>query len=396
MSSGKLLDDLSITIRETAGDCELYKKQCNKVEYDFDKTIKESNLGEIPYIPWSYFKQSNNIFKELLRGNSFDKLDYWMESSSTCGDPSIVGRLDSDTEVLKANYKDVFNSFSKKDTVNNLILFAPGMSIINKIRHNFYGKNAYLLYKSIVDIWDGKNVNFLLQFFPGKTIWKMITTFKARAVIGINGKMLKSELNRVEKKNIPTIMANSPLWMHKVLNDYYQKEKRTFDLSENFYIITGGGGWDGTKGRVKLGHSVNKGEFIERICDMFNITPDKFCDNFAATESPLACGGHWSKKHNDFILHVDHNKGCIVLRDMETLESIKTTDKPGILELITPYGVDSYSGVAVLLDDVVQVENWERCPECGREGAIFRVLGRLTPSIGKGCSSLFSLDSYKL
>lgn len=396
MSSRKILDDLSTIIRGTAKDCEIYKKQCKEVEYDFDATIKESNLGEIPYIPWSYFKQSNNLFKELLRGDSFEQLNYWMESSSTCGDPSIVGRLESDTNVLKANYNEVFNSYSKKDEVNNLILFAPGMAIINKIRHKFYGKNAYLLYKSIVDIWEGKKVNLLLQFFLGKTIRKMITTFKARAVIGINGKLLKSELNRIEKKNTPTIMANSPLWMHKVLNDYYQKEKRTFDLSENFYIITGGGGWDGTKGRIKLGYSVEKGEFIERMCDMFNITTDKFCDNFAATESPLACGGHWSKQHNDFVLHVNPYKGRIVVRDIETLEPIKTPGKPGILELITPYGVDSYAGFAVLLDDVVQVENWERCPECGREGAIFRVIGRLTPSIGKGCSSLFSLDSFKL
>ncbi|MFX1591340.1 MAG: hypothetical protein ACFFCL_01485 [Promethearchaeota archaeon] len=396
MSSKNFYEDLSICIEKTANECKLYKDLCNQGDYDFDQILKESNLGEIPYIPWSLFKLSNNRFKELLRGNTFEKLEYWMESSSTCGDPSIVGRLDNDIEVLKANYNEVFNTFSNKDQVNNLILFAPDMRIINKIRHNFYGKNAYLLYKSIVDIWEGKHVNFLLQFFLGKTIRKMITTFKPRAVIGINGKLLKSELDRVEKGKIPSIMANSPLWMHKVLKDYYQKEKKTFDLSEHFYIITGGGGWDGTKGRVKLGYHVKKPEFIEQMCDMFNITTDKFCDNFAATESPMACGGHWSKHYNDFILHVNKKQGRIVIRDIESLEPITNTGKPGILELITPYGVNSYAGVAVLLDDIVQVENWERCPECGREGAIFRVLGRLTPSIGKGCSSLFSLDAYKL
>lgn len=396
MSSNKVLDDLSITIKETADDCELYKKRCKDAEFDFDTTLKEPTLGEIPYIPWGFFKQSNNMFKELLRGNTFDKLEDWMESSSTCGDPSIVGRLDSDIEVLKSNYNTVFNSFSNKENVNNLILFAPDMRIINKIRHKFYGKNAYLLYKSIVDIWEGKNVNFLLQFFLGKTILKLVTTFKPRVVIGINGELLKSELNRVEKNSIPTIMANSPLWMHRVLKDYYQKEKRTFDLSDHFYIITGGGGWDGTKGRVKLGYRVEKPEFIEQMCDMFNITPDKFCDNFAATESPMSCGGHWSKQHDDFILHVNKDQGRIVVRDIESLEPIKKTGQPGLLELITPYGVDSYAGVAVLLDDIVQVENWERCPECGREGSIFRVLGRLTPSIGKGCSSLFSLDAFNL
>jgi len=396
MNSNKFYDDLAATIKETATDCNLYRNLCDEAEFDFNATLNDSNLGEIPYVSWNLFKQSNNKFKELLRGDTLEKLDYWMESSSTCGDPSIVGRLDDDVQVLKSNYNNVFNSYSIKDQINNLILFAPNIRFINKIRHKFYGKNAYLLYKSIVDIWEGKHINYLLQFFFGKTMWKMITTFKLRAVIGINGKLLESELNRIDKNKIPTIIANSPLWMHKVLNDYYQKKKKTFDMSENIRIITGGGGWDGVKGRVKLGHEVDKTEFIEQMCNMFNITTDKFCDNFAATESPLACGGHWSKRYNDFILHINNDQGRIIVRDVNTLEPIKKTGEPGVLELITPYGVNSYAGVAVLLDDLVQVENWEKCPECGREGAIFRIVGRLTPSIGKGCSSLFSLDAYKL
>jgi len=396
MSSNKFYDDLTATVKETAADCNIYGNLCDETEFDFDATLNDSNLGEIPYVSWNLFKESNDRFKELLRGDTFEKLDYWMESSSTCGDASIVGRLDDDIEVLKANYNEVFNSFSIKDQVNNLILFAPNIRFINKIRHNFYGKNTYLLYKSIVDIWEGKHINYLLQFFFGKTMWKMISTFKVRAVIGINGKLLESELNRIDKNKIPTIIANSPLWMHKVLNDFHEKKKKTFDMSENIRIITGGGGWDGVKGRIKLGHEVDKTEFIEQMCNMFNITTDKFCDNFAATESPLSCGGHWSKRYNDFLLHMNNDQGRLVVRDVNTLEPIKKTGEPGILELITPYGVNSYAGVAVLLDDLVQVENWEKCPECGREGAIFRVVGRLTPSIGKGCSSLFSLDAYKL
>jgi hypothetical protein len=396
MNSDNFYLDLGNTVKETASDCEIYRNLCNKFEFDLDSTITESTLNEIPYIPWEYFKLSNNKFKELLRGKTFQKLDYWMESSSTTGDPSIVGRLDNDIEVLKSNYNDVFNSFSVKNQVNNLILFAPKLNFINKIRHNFYGKNAYLLYKSIVDIWEDKHITYLLQFFAGKTIRKILTTAKLRAVVGINGKLLKAELDRVEKDKIPTIMANSPIWIHKILKDYYKKEKRIFDMSGNFHIITGGGGWDGVKGRVKLDYEIEKPEFIEQMCSMFNITKEKFCDNFAATESPLACGGHWSDKYNDFLHHVNNLQGRIVVRDVSTLEPIRNVGESGILEMITPYGVESYAGVAVLLDDIVQVENWKRCPECNREGAVFRVIDRLTPSIGKGCSSLFSVDPVKL
>ena len=133
MNSNNFYKDLEIAVKETASDCEIYKNQCDKFEYNLDSTIKESTLSEIPYIPWEFFKLSNNIFKELLRGKTFDNLNYWMESSSTTGDPSIVGRLGNDIEVLKSNYNDVFNSFSAKDQVNNLILFAPKMKFINKI-----------------------------------------------------------------------------------------------------------------------------------------------------------------------------------------------------------------------------------------------------------------------
>ncbi|MFW9773501.1 MAG: hypothetical protein ACFFEO_15230, partial [Candidatus Thorarchaeota archaeon] len=223
----KVLNDISTTVKETADDCEIYRYFCDSVEYDFEATLKENNLGEIPYIPWSLFKLSNYKFKELLRGNSFENLDYWMESSSTCGDPSIVGRLSPDIEVLKANYSRVFNTFSYKDQVDNLILFAPNIRFINKIRHTFYGKDAYLLYKSIVDIWEGKHINYLLQFFLGRTISHILTKRKIQAVIGINGKKLKSELKRVEQEKIPSIMANSPLWMHRVLDDFYRENKRT-------------------------------------------------------------------------------------------------------------------------------------------------------------------------
>ena len=396
MTSNLFYEKLHDTVKETVSDCVIYKNQCDKFEYNIDSTIKESTLDEIPYIPWEFFKLSNNKFKQLLRGNAFHELEYWMESSATTGDPSIIGRLTNDIEVLKSNYNDVFNSFSVKDQVHNLILFAPKMNVINKIRHNFYEKNAYLLYKSIVDIWDDKHISYLLQFFFGKTLRNILTTFKLRAFIGINGKKLKSELIRVEKNNIPTIMANSPIWMHKILKDYYKKEKKTFDMSDNLNIITGGGGWDGIKGRVKLDYEIEKPEFIEQMCSMFNITNDKFCDNFAATESPMACGGHWSDKYNDFLHHVNNIQGRIIVRDVDTLEPITNVGESGILELITPYGVESYAGVAVLLDDIVQVENWKRCPECNREGAVFRVIDRLTPSIGKGCSSLFTVDPVKL
>jgi hypothetical protein len=69
-----ILNDLSNIIIKTAEDCSIYNKLCKESEYDFDETLKDSNLDEIPYIPWSFFKLSNNRFKDLLRGRTFENL----------------------------------------------------------------------------------------------------------------------------------------------------------------------------------------------------------------------------------------------------------------------------------------------------------------------------------
>ena len=168
-----------------------------------------------------------------------------------------------------------------------------------------------------------------------------------------------------------------------------------FDINcLGFRRQTGGGGWSGVKGRVKTA-PIDKGEFIETLSDFFNITVDNFADCYGATESPIACGGHYSKKYNDYLLHVYKDNAHIVLRSLETLEPIKSLNEMGILEIITPYGVQSYAGVAVLLDDLVEVVDYNKCPECGRENVIvFRHVGRLTPEIGKGCSSYTRLFPF--
>ena len=137
MNSNNFFEDLAKIVKETAGDCKTYRNICNKSNYDFDTSLSESKLGDIPYIPWSLFKQSNNKFKDLLRGNTFNKLDFWMESSSTCGDPSIIGRLDHDIEVLKTNYNDVFNS-------SEIVSISADAAITegNIVKVEFYANNS--------------------------------------------------------------------------------------------------------------------------------------------------------------------------------------------------------------------------------------------------------------
>ena len=42
----------------------------------------------------------------------------------------------------------------------------------------------------------------------------------------------------------------------------------------------------------------------------------------------------------------------------------------------------------MIVDDHVELVTRNKCPECGREGATFKILGRVEQSEGIGCSSL--------
>ncbi|MHA1649953.1 MAG: LuxE/PaaK family acyltransferase [Candidatus Helarchaeota archaeon] len=392
MNEPKFFEDLRQEIKKTADDCNYYNALCRKNDYDFDMTLNDSNLEDIPFINWNLFKASNKMFDKLLR-IPFEKLAYWTISSSTTGDPSIVGRGPEDISVFQENYKKVFEEYSHMSQIKKLILFSPKMAFLNRMPGRWMGKRGYLFYRDITDIWN-IDTTFLLFFNKWKAAKYMLTHFRFKAFIEVDGKAFERELTKIEHKRIPALIANSAPLIFKTVFDYKKKTGRTFDMPESFRIQTGGGGWSGIKGRVKT-MPIDKIEFIELLSEFFNITSENFADLFGATETPAAFGGHWSKNHNDFLLHVDKNTARIILRSINDLERIKTLNQEGILEIITPYGVKSYAGIAVLLDDIVQIVNFNRCPECGRENVIvFRHVGRLTPEIGKGCSSYTRLFPF--
>nr|MDO8088515.1 hypothetical protein [Candidatus Sigynarchaeum springense]MDO8119108.1 hypothetical protein [Candidatus Sigynarchaeota archaeon] len=380
--------DLKETVKGTARDCKVYGDLCKKQEYDLDKTITDATLQDIPYINWQHFKMSNQLYHELLR-IPLDQIAYWTLSSSSTGDPSLVGRVGKDVEVFRDNYRVGFEEYAKMKTLKRLILFAPSLKFLNHVRVKAMEKPGYLFYRDITTIWDGYQTDFLLQFKMLKAIAYMLTHFKLKAFIEINGSAFEKALQSVEKEKTPTLMANSvPLIYTNVMDLIKKRKEEGYAMEPTFRVHTGGGGWSGVKGTVKLENPIDKGEFFEKIGKFFNIPIENFSDTFGATETPICCGGHWSKKYNDIVLHLDKKQARMVIRNTETGERIKTTKEPGLLEVVTPYGVDSYAGVAVLLDDVVEILDFNRCEECGRENLVlFRVVKKYTPESGKGCTS---------
>lgn len=390
-----MLDKLKQQIKDTANECEFYKQVCEKQGYDLEQDVTESNLGEVPYISWSAFKESNECFHKLIRV-PLEDLAYWTISSSTTGDPSLVGRGPSDIEVFKNNYGKVFEDFCKMSTLTHLVLFSPSLSFLEKMPGEWLGKRGFLFYKDISSLWDGFDISYLLEFKLYKTIFYMITHFKKKAFIEINKKLMETSLKRIERNKYPSLVANSPPLMYTHFMEYKKKHGQGFDMPPTFRVQTGGGGWSGVKGRVDIGKEINKAAFHEELMDFFNIPIENFADLFGATETPVACGGHWSKKHDDIILHMDPSQGTLLLRDPETLEPITKKNTPGLLEFITPYGVDTYAGLAVLLDDVAEILDFKKCSECGREGIVFKIVKKFTPETGKGCTSFTNFPVSRL
>ena len=132
---------------------------------------------------------------------------------------------------------------------------------------------------------------------------------------------------------------------------------------------------------------INKAEFVESIVNQFGTDHSRIIDIYGFTESPIIFGSHWSKKHEDFIMHCPPY-AKVLIRDTKTLEPLKNEGDRGFLEVITPFGTSASVNHAIVVDDLVEIVSKSKCSECGYEGAAFRVLGRIDGKEGLGCSSI--------
>ncbi|MDX1799117.1 MAG: hypothetical protein R3255_10750 [Candidatus Lokiarchaeia archaeon] len=386
--------------------CKYYKDNlCSKFDFKIPDELSIDDLEKIPFIPSDIYKKSGNRTSNLLKV-PHENIALYSCSSSTTGDPSIVPRTIEDFDQLQYNSIKVFSEFfgwrelkidSKRCLVFNFSpdrLFmtvmarrsAKGFEYIKKTRYftacmnkpwEYYGHEEYLVKMKVL-----------------KTIWAIVSTLSLKGGFILDvSKMLKmikkvkdtgywkdSEVSKI-------IFGGSALLMNNMFEKRLIKENIYSDLDGISFVGCGGGGWDGIKGEAKM-DAVNKSRFIEYYEKVFNIKPKDIADIYAFTEGPTLFGGHWSEKYQDFILHCP-NTSRIIVRDLDKLDPV-SKGMEGLLEVITPYGVNGTINQAVLVDDIVELITESKCPECGYEGAAFRVLGRLKNAQGKSCSSIIN------
>ncbi|NVM44860.1 MAG: hypothetical protein HWN79_08080 [Candidatus Lokiarchaeota archaeon] len=384
--------------------CEYYKEKIfKKFDFTIPNEISINDLASIPYIPTETYKKSRNRSLSLAKV-PLQNIALFSCSSSTTGDPSIVPRTLEDFDQIQYNSIKVFTEFfdfeklkigSKRGIVFNFSpdrLFmslmtkrsAKGFEYVDKTRYftacmnkpwEFYAHEEYLVKMKIL-----------------KTLWAIISTFSVKGgfILDVSKmlKMIKKILNTGHWNNIEVskiLFGGSPLLMNNMFEKRLLNEKVFYDLDGKSIVGCGGGGWDGVKGEAKMGE-VDKSRFIESYEKVFNIKPKDIRDIYAFTEGPTLFGGHWSEKYQDFLLHCPDTTRIIV-RDLEDMEPVNDGEE-GLLEVLTPYGVNGSVNQAVLVDDIVELVSGKKCPECGYKGATFRIIGRLKNAQGKSCSSL--------
>jgi len=396
--------DLLQQVKLSYKNCKYYQKNlCNKFDFKIPEELTIDSLETIPYIPTDTYKKSGNRTLQLLKV-PLDKIALFSCSSSTTGDPSIIPRTLEDFDQIQYNSIKVFTEFFRwKDLEVGpkrcvAFNFSPdrflmsfmakknmkGFKYVKKTRYftacmnkpwEYYGHEEYLI-----------KIKFL------KTIWAIISTFSIKGGFILDvSKMLKIvkkilETGYWKKLEVSKILfGGSPLLMNNMFEKRLLKENVFYDLDGISFVGCGGGGWDGVKGEAKM-DTVEKVKFIENYEKVFNIKPKDIADIFAFTETPNLFGGHWSEKYQDFLLHCP-DTARIIVRDLDNLEPVNNGEE-GLLEVITPYGVNGTINQAVLVDDIVELISKNKCPECGYQGATFRIIGRLKNAQGKSCSSL--------
>ncbi len=400
----KFCEDLLDQVKSSYNNCEYYRKKlCKKFNFSIPDELTIEDVEKIPYLPTEFYKKSNNRALELLKA-PLDDIVLFSCSSSTTGDPSIVPRTIEDFDQIQYNSIKVFTEFfrwkelkagPKRCLVFN---FSPGRTFMrmmakrNSKGFEYIDKTRYFT-ACMNKPWEYYgHEEYLVKVKWLKTIWAILSTFSIRGGFILDVTKMLKMINKIVKTGkwkdtevSKIIFGGSPLLMNNMFEKRLLGENVFYDLDGLGFVGCGGGGWDGVKGEAKL-DSVDKVRFIDNYQKVFNVKSKDIADIYAFTESPTLFGGHWSEKFQDFLLHCP-DTSRIIIRDLDKLEPVGVGED-GLLEVITPYGVNGSVNQAILVDDIVELISKDKCPDCGYQGATFRIKGRLKNAQGRQCSSL--------
>lgn len=363
-------EDLKENLVDQYHKCPAYKLLCDCQGFNpsIDLNI-EKDIEMIPFITTTAFKKSAQMFTELLRV-PLDTIDKWTISSSTSGDPSIVGRRKCDIAKL--------NEFMGNDGSRYDCVFYPEPETMKTYRSQIiYDKPTESYIGNILGGYDFKDDAIFLVEDDGDDLTVNIDAFE---------KFLKDHDNLDQNVSI----KGSTLLLFNAINSLKEK-MQPLKLGKNALIHTGGGGWDGKKGSVSIGSSIKRHDFVETVADFLGIPEENFIDSYSFTENSFPIKGNYSKKHKDYLFHIP-KYGKVIIRDIKTLKPLNNKGDRGFIQVLNAYGTSSFAGASILVDDIAEIVSND---ECSDSYMTIKIIGRVKGAEAKGCGATLNVKEEK-
>ncbi|QAA35158.1 acyl-protein synthetase [Clostridium manihotivorum] len=380
MSKSQFFHDFKENIILQYLECPAYKFLCDSQGYDPRKSLnEESDLEKVPYFTTTLFKKSSNLFSKLLRVAP-NQIDMWTVSSSTSGDPSIVGRSLSDIEQLKRVAMldpDILDPNCDYDCV-----FYPEPLEMRKFKsEHILGKPTESYIGNILNLFEFKgDALFLLK--------------QEKEEFNLDIEAFKRYIQFHDKKNHHLSVRGSTLLIYNTIKQL-REIISPVELGEKVIVSTGGGGWDGKKGTISIGTQIPRRQFVEEVSSFLGIPQESFVDTYSFTENSLPIHGHYSKEHGDYLFHVP-NAGKVIIRDIKTLKPLSNVGDKGVIQILNAYGTSTFAGASVLVDDIGEIVSMDKCPKCGQAGMTIKILGRVKGAEAKGCGATLDVKEKEV
>ena len=383
MANLDFLCDFKENIVDQYEKCKAYKVICESQNYNPKVDISdESSIEKVPFLVTTVFKKSANMFYDLLR-ISPDKLDKWTVSSSTSGDPSIVGRRNEDINKLK----EVF-------ALDNEILdpYCDYNCVFYPTPYDMKHYKSIRIMDKPTESYIGNILGILMDMFDFK--YKPVFLLKPyEEEFKIDVDAFENFIKTHDGKNDHLALRGSTILIYNAVQ-YLKKYMKPVKLGAKALVHTGGGGWDGKKGSISTGSKIERWRFVEEVSEFLGIPQENFVDTYSFTENSFPITGHYSPKFKSYLFHIP-KWGRVIIRDVKTLKPLHNVHDKGLLQMLNAYGTSSFAGASVLVDDLAEIVSNDRCPECGREGMVIKILGRVKGSEAKGCGATLNVGGNK-
>ncbi|KHD38429.1 acyl-protein synthetase [Clostridium acetobutylicum] len=372
MEYSNFFDDLKSNIIGQYEECKAYRILCESQGYNPSEHLRsEKDITNIPFLATTLFKKSANLFLSLLRVEP-DKLDKWTLSSSTSGDPSMVGRRNSDLMQIR-KFVLMDDKFYDSASEYNCV-FYPEPKVMREYKSvRIMDKPTESYIGNLLGIFDfSENTTFLLK--------------SCGEGFSVDMNSFEEFLKFNHERNNHLSLRGSTLLLYNAVLELKKQGKGPYNLGSRAIVHTGGGGWDGKKGNISIGTKIERYQFVEEISEFLGIPQKNFRDTYSFTENTFPMDGHYSQKLRSYLFHVP-TWGRVIIRDVKTLEPLNKPGDRGLVQVLNAYGTSSFAGASILVDDIAEIVANDFCPECKHEGMTFKIVGRVKGSEAKGCGA---------